>query len=363
MKQFRIGCIGLGMIARAVHLPQIAESPGLRLTALCDINTEWTKDAGEQYGIDPSHRFSDYRELIACQDVDAVVICTPNDSHFEITMAAVRAGKPYALEKPVAMNSRQAGLLADETAKAGLKSMVCFSYRFKAAARYARELIAQGALGDLYHVNMQYFQDWGLQENGCPLVWRFVKSQSGSGALGDLGSHALDLVRFVTGREYERLVACADTFVRERPLPVDANRMGRCDVDDFCNMLAQMEDGLFASFQITRFGYGRGNYQRMEVYGSRGSLVYKLDEKPDEDELMICLGRPMGETHTFTALSIPARYRAAQMQAFADILGGSRDGLAATIEDGRINQRLLDAAIESFEYGKWVDLYKEKEKE
>ncbi len=349
----RIGSVGLGSIWRGVHEPGIAKSPDLQLAAICDIDEEKLRWAGEAYGIDEAHRFTDYHDLIACPDVDAVDICTSNDAHFDIAMAAVDAGKPYNLEKPITMTAQQADLLAAATAEKNLPNMVCFSYRFKAAARYAKELIEKGRIGKIYHVDMQYFQAWGLPRADCPLVWRYVKSRTGSGALGDLGCHALDLVRFVTGKDYTAVVGHTGTYVKERRKP-DGSGMGAVDVDDFCNYLADMEDGISASFQITRFAFARGNYQRMELYGSEGAIVYTLDAEPgEEDEISVCIGDPYSEARMYTRLPIPQRCRCDQMQSFADIVNGCGDGKAATVFDGQVNQHVVDAILESAEERVW----------
>lgn len=354
MAVIRVGSVGIGGISRGVHLPGIAKSPDLQLVAVCDIDPEALRYARETYGIDEAHCFTDYHDLINCPDVEAVDICTSNDAHFEIAMAAVEAGKPYDLEKPITMTAEQADTLAKATEEKGLKNMVCFSYRFKAAARYAKDLIAQGKIGHVYHVDMQYFQAWGLPRDNCPLAWRFVKSRTGSGALGDLGCHALDLVRFVTGKEYTRVVGHTGTYVTERPLE-KGEGMGKVDVDDFCNYMVDMEDGISASFQITRFGFGRGNYQRMEIYGSEGAIVYSLDAQGSGvDEIEVCSGDINADAHVFSKLPIPERYYVDQMQSFADILNGVGDGLAATIQDGQANQHVVDAIIKSAEEGTWL---------
>jgi predicted dehydrogenase len=355
MPQIKIGVIGLGGIAGGVHLPGIAICRDFELTALCDIDKEKLERTGDIYGIDRSMRFTDYRELIASAAVEAVDICTPNDCHFQMAMDAVKARKHYAVEKPVTMNAGEAETLARCTAGAGVKSMVCFSYRFKAAARYARHLVQKGALGELYHVYTQYFQAWGNPDSDSPLVWRFVKARAGSGALGDLGSHALDLVRFITGRNYTRVAADADTLIKERPLP-GGQGTGTADVDDYCHYLARMEGGLSAVFEITRFAFGRGNYQRLEIYGRKGALVYKLDENPGLDELEICIGQPWGQLNLFTKIIVPPSYAADQMRSFADIIKGKADGLTATVEDGLANQKILDAALDSLEKERWVSL-------
>ncbi len=355
MAGIRIGIIGLGAIAQAVHIPGILGSKDFELTAVCDTDKERLLDTARKYGIDKEHIFTDYRELINCGDVEAVDICTPNDCHFSMAMEAASAGKPYSLEKPVGLSSEEADRLADHTEKMGVKNMICFSYRFKAAARYAKNIIERGLLGDLYHVDIQYFQAWGLPDADTPLVWRYISERAGSGALGDLGCHGLDLVRFVTGREYLKVAGHADTYVKKRKLP-GGEGFGNSDVDDFCNYLAQMEDNISASFQITRFAFGRGNYQRMEIYGSKGALVYKLDETPGEDELEICIGQAAGETHSYTKVAIPPKFRSEQMQSFADIIKGCGDGLAAGIGDGQLNQYVVDSIIRSFREEKWIRL-------
>ena len=355
-KVIRIGSVGLGGIWTGVHEPGIRRSPDLELVAICDIDEEKLKAAGEKYGIDEAHRFVDYHDLINCPDVDAVDICTSNDAHFEIGMAAVEAGKPYDIEKPITMTAEEADILANATKEKGIKNMVCFSYRFKAAARYAKDLIAQGKIGKVYHVDMQYFQAWGLPRVDCPLAWRFIKNRTGSGALGDLGCHALDLVRFVLGKEYTNIVGHTGTYVKERKLE-KGEGVGQVDVDDFCNYMADMEDGISASFQITRFGFGRGNYQRMEIYGSEGAIVYSLDATPGlEDEIEVCSGDINADAHVFSKLPIPQQYYSDQMQSFADILNGVGDGMPATIFYGQANQHVVDTILESAEAGKWMEI-------
>lgn len=356
MAVIKIGSIGLGGISTGVHLPGIAESPDLQLCAVCDIDPERLKLIGDRYSIPENRRFVNYRQLIACPEVEAVDISTPNDVHFEIAMASVRAGKPFVCEKPLCMDSRESAELLDAVTRANVKAMVCFSYRYKAAARYAREIVSRGLLGKIYHADMQYAQAWGLPSANCPRVWRFSKERAGSGALGDLGSHGLDLVRFITGTELTSVVAQNDTFVFERPA-LSGNGMEKVDVDDVSNALAKMSNGGAASFRITRFAYGRGNYQRLEIYGDNGALVYELDAGGDrDDELYACLD-PLGrETRDFTRLPIPYRHRKSQMQSFADILNGKPDGLDATISDAHINMLAVDAIIKSSAEGRRIEL-------
>jgi len=355
MNVIKVGLIGAGGRGSYGHLPGILKSPDMELAAVCDVIAERAERLGCEHGIPVERRFTDYKKLIACADVGAVSICTPNDSHYEIAMEAIKAGKPYALEKPATLTVAEAAELAAETKSRGVKNMVCFSYRFKTSARYARELVRAGALGKIYHVNMEYSQAFALPDYDTPLYWRFVKAKAGSGALGDLGVHAADLARFVTGKEFVRLIADMDTHVTERVLP-GGGGTGVSDVDDYCNFLARMEDGVSASFRITRCAFGRGNYQRMEVYGGKGSLVYQLDASARKDELAICIGNPMGELRQFTDVAVPDRFRADEMQAFADIVNGCGDGLTGTIEDGLAGQKVIGAAIESYGEKKWIEV-------
>lgn len=355
MNKIKIGAIGVGDVSQGAHLPGIAASPDLDLWAICDIDEKKLEQVGDRYDIPIERRFTDYNKLLKLEGLDAVDITTPNDLHYGMAMAAIEAGKPYSLEKPVTLSAQQANMLAQASEENNIPNMVCFSYRFKAAARFARYLIHSGEIGEVYHVNMQYLQAWGNPLWNTPLVWRFIKERSGSGALGDLGSHALDLVSFVCGQTYTKVFAHTATFVKERRT-LGTDEMGIVDVDDFCNISAQLKNGGAAGFQISRLAYGRGNYQCMEVYGSKGAIIYTLGLDGNDDTLEISTGEAMRQASAFVEVPVPAWYRSDQMQSFADILLGKSDGLAATISDGKENQKVLDAVIESADTGSWVYL-------
>lgn len=355
-KIYRIGSVGLGGIAQGVHLPGIQKSPDLELAAICDLKPERVREVQEQYGIDDAHCFTDFHDLVRCPDVDAVDIATSNDAHFMVAKASIEAGKPYALEKPVTMTAQEADTLLSLSQEHGVPNMVCFSYRYKAAARYARDLIAEGTLGEIYHVYMRYLQGGGGPDYDLPLSWRYVKKRTGTGALGDLGCHALDLVTFITGLGYQKVVSHMDTYVKSRRLE-DGSGSGTVDVDDFCHYLMELDGRTSADFEISRFAYGRGNYQKLEIYGSRGALLYSLDEAgPNVDEIRLCAGKPYGFSGTFVPMPVPQRYQADQMQSFADVLNGCADGLSATIQQGCSVQHALEAIETSSETRTWVDI-------
>lgn len=349
MKKIRMGVIGLGGISR-VHIEGIQRSPDAELVAVCDINPEVLKSRGDLYGIPEKRRFTAHTALLKCPEVDAVSICTANDSHCQIAMDAVKYGKPFALEKPVALAYPEAAGLELAAREEGVSNMVCFSYRFKTAARYARHLIRQGALGKIYHIYVQYFQGWAMSES-IPLIWRFSKAVSGSGALGDLGCHMIDMARFLVG-DFTKICSQAGTFIEKRKLPGE-DSFGAVDVDDYCHFLAELAGGVPAVFAISRYAFGRGNYQRIEVYGEKGALVYNLEF---DDSLQVCLGDVYGNARDFHNIPVPQHFAADQMQSFFNIVNGRGDGLAASIEDGAASQRVVDAVIASFEQGKWINI-------
>ncbi len=350
MEKLKIGVIGLGGIAN-VHISGILASEDALVWSICDCSEEALANRGEELGIPESRRFLNVEDLLMDPELDAVTIGTPNHNHFTIAYEAIKRRKPFALEKPVSLDTREAAILRDVLASDPLPHMVCFSYRYKAAVRYAKWLIGEGKLGNIKHIYSQYLQGWGLNEN-IPLVWRFRKELSGSGALGDLGSHILDLQRFLVG-DVERVIADADTIIKERDL-ISGEGKGEVDVDDFCHVLARLEGGISGTMSISRFAYGRGNYQQLEVYGSRGALVYNLEE---EDTLYVNLSEEGDQG--FRRVEIPDSYRADQMQSFINLIQGKGDGCDADMEDGYMNQHTLDSIITSFTEQRWITIKRE----
>lgn len=348
MPKIRMGVIGLGVIAEHIHIPGIKKSPDAELVAVCDADREILDKKGQGFGIPESRRFTSYLDLLDCPDVDAVSICTANDTHLPIVLEAARRKKPVALEKPVALDYGEALRMQETVRQNRLPNMVCFSYRFKAAARYARHIIRSGCLGKIYHVYGQYLQSWAMNED-LPLIWRFRKAACGSGALGDLGSHMIDLVRFLVG-DFHKVITHAGTFITKRKDAVTGLEAS-VDVDDYCHFMAQLCGGIAGTFEITRYAYGRGNYQKVEVYGSKGALVYGLE---DEDTLETCIGDVYSRSKDFHRITVPDNFKADQMQSFFDIVNGKADGLAASIDDGAEAQRIMDGILESFNTEKWV---------
>jgi predicted dehydrogenase len=296
--ELRVGMVGYAFMGaahsqawrtvnRAFDLPVRA-----RMTAVAGRDDAKVRAAAAQLGWERT--YTDWRELVAADDIDVVDICTPGDSHCEIALAALAAGKHVLCEKPLAntVEEAQAMVAAAETARAsGVRSMAGFNYRRVPAVAYLRQLIAGGRLGTVRHVRAVYLQDW-ITDPQFPLVWRLQKEKSGSGALGDIGSHIVDLTQYVTGQSVTGVSAITETFIKERPLPASASGLsgesstetGRVTVDDAALFLARLSGGAVATYEATRFATGRKNGLRVEVNGSLGSAVFDL-ERLNELEL------------------------------------------------------------------------------
>lgn len=249
------------------------------MVALAGRSTDRASQAADRLGW--ATATADWRDLLARDDVQIVDVCTPGDTHAEIAIAALAAGKHVLCEKPLANNVAQARDMAAAAERArahGVRSMVGFNYRRVPAVALARRLVADGRIGQVRHVRAQYLQDW-LTDPDAPLVWRLRAERAGSGALGDIGAHIVDTAQFITGQHLTGVCALTETFVPERPLPDGAppGGTGPVTVDDAALFIARTSGGALASFEATRFAAGRKNALRIEVNGSRGSLAFDLE--------------------------------------------------------------------------------------
>ncbi|MFI6919504.1 Gfo/Idh/MocA family protein [Nonomuraea spiralis] len=227
---------------------------------------------------------TDWRELVRRDDVQIVDICTPGDSHAEIAVAALRAGKHVICEKPLANTVAEAEAMVAAAASAPGRSMVAFNYRRVPAVALARRYVQEGRLGEIRHVRAQYLQDW-IVDPEFPLVWRLQKDKAGAGALGDIGSHIVDAAEFVTGQHVVGVSGLMETFVKERPLAGESaglggsrtEERGAVTVDDAALFIGRMSGGALASFEATRFATGRKNAMRIEINGQLGSLAFDFE--------------------------------------------------------------------------------------
>ncbi|MFF0267387.1 Gfo/Idh/MocA family protein [Kribbella sp. NPDC004536] len=292
MSDLGIGLIGYAFMG-AAHSQAWRSAPRFfdlpldpQMNVLCGRNAESLQAAAAKLGWKATE--TDWRKLIARDDVQLVDVCTPGDSHAEIAIAALEAGKHVLCEKPLANTVEEAEAMtaAAEAAKAkGIRSMVGFTYRRVPAIALARQLVAEGKLGTIRHVRAQYLQDW-IADPEAPLSWRLDKTKAGSGALGDIGAHIVDMTQYITGDTIGEVSARLETFVKERPVAAEhsglsgtaGTQRGPVTVDDAAVFLATFRGGALGVFEATRFATGRKNAIRIEINGSLGSLAFDFED-------------------------------------------------------------------------------------
>jgi predicted dehydrogenase len=258
----------------------------LRMTAVAGRDAGRVADAADRLGWESTE--TSWQALVARDDIDLVDVCTPGHTHAEIAIAALEAGKHVLCEKPLANTVEEAEAMtraAEKAAVAGVRSMVGFTYRRVPAIGLARRLVAEGRLGTIHHVRAQYLQDW-IVDPEAPLSWRLDKARAGSGALGDIGAHIIDLTQHITADAIGRVSGRLRTFVDERPLPAEhaglsgtaGSGRGPVTVDDAAVFLAEFRSGALGVFEATRFAHGRKNAIRIEINGSAGSLAFDFED-------------------------------------------------------------------------------------
>lgn len=372
-----IGMLGYAFMGKAhtnalKTLPYMMYPPAAipRLVAICGRNQEATSEAAKRYGYEKT--YTDWRAMIDDPDVQVFDNGGPNDAHAEPTIAAARAGKHVFCEKPLARTAEEAKTMLDAVQSAGVKHMVAFNYRFVPALVQAKRLIESGKLGRIFHFRAVYLQEWIIDPN-FPKVWRLDKSVAGSGALGDLGAHIIDLGRFLVG-EPTRIMGMTKTFIPERPL-MDGSGMGTVDVDDAVISLIEFENGAIGTVEASRFCQGRKNYNMIEINGEYGTIqfnlermnelnVYWANEEPKETrgfhnvlvsesyhpfwENWWPQGHMIGWEHTFVH----------EFDYFFRMILG-KDGLTsygADFTDGYRNAVICDAIMQSSQTGRMVDV-------
>jgi predicted dehydrogenase len=298
----RVAMIGYGFMGAAHSqgwrvAPRFFDLPAdPTMAVVVGRNPDAVSAAARKWGWEESA--TDWREVIARDDIDIVDIVTPGDTHAEIALAALEAGKHVLCEKPLANSVAEAEAMTDAAARAaakGVRSMVGFTYRRVPAATFARDLVAAGRIGQIRQVRAAYRQDW-LMDAEAPLTWRMQKDRAGSGSLGDIGAHAIDLSEYITGLRLETVSGILDTIVAERPLLAEgvglsgtaSDERGAVTVDDialFAGRYGGSAGGYapLGTFEATRFATGRKNALSIEVSGSLGAILFDLERMNELD--------------------------------------------------------------------------------
>lgn len=300
MKKMNIGLIGAGFMAKAHSIAYAGmpmffwPAPALPVKKLiADVDDPMAKEGMEKFGFESYT--TDWHDIISNPDIDVVDICTPNNVHAEIAIAAANAGKHILCEKPLSLTPQEAKEMYLAAKTNSVTTMVAFNYRKTPAVQLAKKYIDEGAIGDILDFRGTYLQDWSAAPES-PLSWRFQKAICGTGALGDIGTHVVDMIRFLVG-DFASVNARTATYIKDRPVQEgSADSLGnargsqgtprkKVDVDDQCIFMIECKNGAFGSIEATRNAWGRNNYITFEIHGSRGSLYFNYEHR---DELQVC---------------------------------------------------------------------------
>jgi predicted dehydrogenase len=386
----RIGMVGYAFMGAAHSqawrtVNRVYELPAqARMVAVCGRDTAKVSAAAARLGWEEAT--TDWRTLVNRDDIDLIDICTPGDSHAEIAIAALAAGKHVLCEKPLANTVEEAEAMAAAAASAratGVRAMCGYNYRRVPAVALMAQLVAAGRIGTIRHVRAVYLQDW-IVDPEFPLVWRLRREMAGSGALGDIGAHIIDLTQYVTGHLITGVSAVTETFVTERPLPATSSGLsassdgnggeparGRVTVDDAALFLARLDGGAVGTFEATRFATGRKNGLRVELNGSRGSLAFNL-ERLNELELydVEAAGSEQGFTrilvtegsHPYMSAWWPPGHIIGYEHSFThqarDLIEAIATGNdpSPSFEEAAQVQRVLDAVERGAKTGSWTEV-------
>ena len=372
METIRVGLIGYQFMGRAhsnafrqvsAFFPDVALHPIMQV--ICGRNAQALATAAPQLGW--SETETDWRRVVARPDIALIDIATPGSSHCSIALAAAEQGKHLFCEKPLANTLAEARQMVRAVRQAGVVGMVNFNYRRVPAVQLAKRLIDEGRLGTIYHWRAMYLQDWVMDPN-FPLVWRLRRDEAGSGAVGDMGAHIIDLARMLVG-EITSVSGLTTTFIKRRPLQ-NSSGSGEVTVDDAALFLARFASGAVGSFEVSRFAKGRLNYNCFEINGSKGSITFNL-ERLNELRVFLDSDPPevqgfrtvlvTGRAHAYISAWWPAGHTLGWEHTFThgvyDLLNGIAAGNspAATFEDGLRCQAVIDAVERSATAGSWIE--------
>lgn len=313
-KKLNIAMIGGGFMGKAHAMAYAAMPmffwpvPALPVRkVVVDVTQELADDARDRFGFDEAS--TDWLSVIQRDDIDVVDICTPNNMHAEMAIAAAKAGKHILCEKPLSNTLEDAERMAAAVRESGVISMAAFNYRRTPAIALAKKLITEGKIGEIRNFRGTYLQDWSADPDG-PLSWRFQKSVAGSGALGDIGTHVIDLAHHLVG-PISSTMAMAKTYIADRPIQdsgfdalgasekkSDAPR-APVDVDDEVSALLRFENGAIGSLEASRNAFGRNNFITLEIHGTQGSIHFNYERR---DELQVMFADDPEDTRGFRTI-------------------------------------------------------------
>lgn len=382
-KPLNVGLIGYGFMGRThsnayrqvSKFFDVEHEPVLK--AVCARNEEKVQEFAANWGWESYE--TDWKKLVERDDIDLIDIGSPNNTHYEIALAAAKAGKMVVCEKPLAMNVEEAEAMCKAVEDAGVPNMVWYNYRRVPAISLAKQLVDENRIGRPFHYRATYLQDWTIAEDvpqGGAALWRLDASVAGSGVTGDLLAHSIDTAIWLNG-PISSVVAATETFVKERQ-HAETGELAPVTIDDACMFLAKFANGSMGTFESTRYARGRKNYNTFELNGADGSVFFDLEdphllkyfeysnpttggkvddhvtgwrdinvtnsEHPYMDKWWVP-GCTIGYEHTFT-------------NAIADFLTGLETGKGTepTFRTALETQKVCDAVLESAQTGSWVEI-------
>lgn len=386
-KEIGIGVISLGWMGR-LHtrsykamselFPELGAK--VRLVVACDPIAETQKLAVEVLGFEKA--VADYQEVLSDSDVDVVSICSPNFLHHEIALAAAKAGKPFWIEKPMGVNATESREIAQAAAQAGLNTAVGFNYRHTPAIEQARQLIAEGKLGQITNVRCWLIADYASSPLG-PYTWRYDREKAGAGVVGDLMSHGADLVQYILRDRISAVSALTDTFIKERPIPTKAgvghsgwevsDETKEVGNEDYVAMMVRFDSGVVGTLESSRVSVGPRAEYVVEVYGTKGSVRWNFEHLND---LEVCIGQDNGDIHGYVRSMANPHYPhfsrfqpgAGTSMGFDDMkavecyqfLSGVLTGkqIAPSVADGWSAAEIDQATVASAADGEWHEVAK-----
>lgn len=381
MKELRVGMIGYGFMGRAhsnaykrlTDFFPVEHKPVLK--AACARNKEKAEAFAKNWGYERIE--TDWKALIAADDIDLIDIGSPNNTHLEIAIAAAKAGKMVVCEKPLAMNVKEAEKMVAAVEKYKVPNMVWFNYRRVPAIALAKQVVDEGRIGRAFHYRATYLQDWTIAEDvpqGGPGLWRLDASVAGSGVTGDLLAHSIDTAMWLNG-PITRVTAKTETFVKER-VHVLTKKKQKVSIDDACMFLAEFANGSMGTFESTRYARGRKNFNTFELNGAEGSVYFDLEEPEylqyfeykqlqsgKKVESHLTGWRKIHTTNSehpyMNRYWVPGTcigYEHTFLNALADFVMGIESGKPTQpdFRNALQTQKVCDAVLKSAQTGKWV---------
>src|SRR5690349_6355693 len=372
-KPVNVGLIGTGFMGRAhsnayqkvCHFFDLKLHPALK--AVCARSADKVEQFRQQWGYESTE--TDWRKLVARKDIDLIDICTPNNTHAEIALAAAQAGKMILCEKPLAMNGPEALRMVEAVEKAGVPNMVWYNYRRVPAVTLAKKLIDEGRLGRIFHYRAQFLQDWTINPElpqGGTALWRLDVAAAGSGVTGDLLAHCIDTARWQNG-EVATVTAMTETFVKERKHNL-TGKVEKVGIDDACAFLARFRNGSLATFESTRYARGHKALYTFEINGEHASIAWDLHDLhrlsffDHKDEGIVRGWRSIHVTDSdhpymkhWWVPGLQIGYEHTFVHQVADFLEGLAGGkpTSPTFREALSTQAVCDAVLDSAEVGRW----------